>query len=151
MPGLLEPAPPKVAAHTQGNVEQEGPHWDGHSEGNEGVTWEKTAGEGEGGGGVRKRRGGEGRRLRVMCVVCVCVRACVCVCVTPCHYCTLQLGTNPISAAALQSGDRGAPVAAVRLGGPPLLEHSHAGLLEEAAPRSCDGDGSGRREVDTGV
>ena len=143
MPGLLEPAPPKVAAHAQGNVEQEGPHWDGHSEGNEGVTWEETAGEGEGGGGVRKRRGGEKIEARA----CVRVHACI----TPCHYCTLQLGTNLISAAALQSGDRGAPVAGARLGGPPLLEHSHAGLLEEAAPRSCDGDGSGRREVDTGV
>ena len=42
-------------------------------------------------------------------------------------------------------------MAAVRLGVPPLLEHSHAELLEEAAPRSCDGDGSGGREVDTAV
>ena len=101
MPGLLELAPHKVAAHAHGNVEQEGPHWDGHSHGNEGVTWEETAGEGE--GGVRKGRGGE----RIVCVLCVCVCVCVCVCarVTPCHYCTLQLGTNPISAAALQSGD----------------------------------------------
>ena len=70
MPGLLELAPHKVAAHAHGNVEQEGPHWDGHSHGNEGVTWKETAGEGE--GGVRKGRGGE----RIMCVLCVCV--CVC-------------------------------------------------------------------------